>query len=67
MTNYAVLVVFRQALCPYILIYGREDLRKHERTGRPLGREGFVKKLEGTLGRILRKRKPGRKKEDDHN
>lgn len=39
-----------------------EELRKHERTRRPLGSEGFVKKLEGTLGRLLRKQKPGRKK-----
>ncbi len=41
------------------------DLRKHERTGRPLGDEGFIKKLEGTLNRILCKQKSGRKKKDD--
>lgn len=38
------------------------ELRKHERTGRPLGNERLIEKLEGTLGRILRKQKPGRKK-----
>jgi putative transposase len=38
-----------------------EALRKHERTGRPLGNERFVEKLEVTLGRILRRQKPDRK------
>ena len=38
-----------------------EALRKHERTGRPLGNERFVDKLEVTLGRMLRRQKPGRK------
>ena len=38
-----------------------EALRKHERTGRPFGNERFVEKLEVTLGRILRRQKPGRK------
>ncbi len=38
-----------------------EELRKHERTGRPLGDEGFIKRLEVALGRILHKQKPGRK------
>ncbi len=37
-------------------------MRYHEKTGRPLGSEGFVKKLEETLGRILRRQKPGRKR-----
>lgn len=44
-----------------------EELRTHERTGRPLGSERFVKKIEGTLGRILCKQKPGRKKRDERN
>lgn len=39
-----------------------EDLRKHERTGRPLGNEGFIRKLESRLGRILQIQRPGRKK-----
>ena len=36
--------------------------RKHARTGRPLGDEKFLTKLEEITGRILRKRKPGPKK-----
>lgn len=39
-----------------------EELRKHERTGRPLGDEGFAEKLESKLGRVLRIQRPGRKK-----
>jgi putative transposase len=37
------------------------DLRKHERTGRPLGRDRFLQQLEDTLSRVLRKKKPGPK------
>ena len=36
----------------------RESLRRHERTGRPLGDEGFLTGLEECLGRRLRRRKP---------
>ncbi|MGB3941007.1 MAG: hypothetical protein WBK96_05905 [Candidatus Manganitrophaceae bacterium] len=39
--------------------YQMETLRHHERTGRPLGEEGFVAKLEKRSGRILHRRKPG--------
>lgn len=38
-----------------------DDIRKHERTGRPLGAEIFVERLEATLGRTLKPRKPGPK------
>jgi len=34
-------------------------LRQHSRTGRPLGDEAFIWRLEEALGRLLRKRKPG--------
>ena len=34
-------------------------LRQHTRTGRPLGNEAFILRLEERLGRSLRKRKPG--------
>jgi putative transposase len=34
-------------------------LRQHTRTGRPLGDEAFIHRIEETLGRLLRKRKPG--------
>ena len=36
-------------------------LRRHQRTGRPLGSADFIAGLETTLGRFLRKRKPGPK------
>jgi putative transposase len=38
-----------------------EVLRRHERTGRPLGGPMFVKGLEAVLGRMLGRRKPGPK------
>ena len=38
-----------------------QKLQTHERTGRPLGSDGFVAKLERRLQRALRPRKPGRK------
>jgi putative transposase len=37
------------------------DIRKHERTGRPLGTAGFVEGLELELGRKLKRNKPGPK------
>jgi putative transposase len=37
------------------------NIRKHERTGRPLGSEGFVERLESALDRILKRSKPGPK------
>ena len=37
-----------------------ERLRKHEQTGRPLGGENFVVKLEKILDRMLRPKKAGR-------
>ena len=39
-----------------------EALRRHERTGRPLGSTAFVERLERMLGRSLKKRKPGPKR-----
>ena len=41
-----------------------EELRKHEKTGRPLGNDGFIVGLEKILKVRLRKQKPGRKKSD---
>ena len=38
-----------------------EAMRKHERTGRPLGNDTFLEKLEGLLKRRLKPRKAGRK------
>ncbi|WP_432821977.1 transposase [Trichloromonas sp.] len=37
-------------------------MRKHERTGRPLGKAAFIEDLERTVGRILHPQKPGPKK-----
>jgi len=37
------------------------EIRKHTRTGRPLGREGFIEQLEHLTGRSLRLMKPGPK------
>jgi len=44
-----------------------EKLRKHECTGRPLGSETFVIKLEGILDRLLKPKKPGRPKAQPKN
>ena len=41
-----------------------ELLRKHERTGRPLGKEVFIDRLEVMLGMSLKPKKPGRKPKD---
>ena len=41
-----------------------ELLRKHERTGRPLGEASFIGTMEILLGRILKPKKPGPKKKD---
>jgi putative transposase len=38
-----------------------EALRRHERTGRPLGDPAFITTLERQLGRRLRRDKPGRR------
>ena len=40
----------------------QEALRLHERTGRPLGSEKFIVKLERLAGRLLRRQKLGPKK-----
>ena len=38
-----------------------ELLRRHARTGRPLGESAFADRIERTLHRIVRPVKPGRK------
>lgn len=38
-----------------------EVLHRHERTGRPLGDDDFLSKIEKAVGRSLRRRKPGPK------
>ena len=37
-----------------------KQFRKHANTGRPLGSDAFVARLEEALGRVLRPREPGR-------
>ena len=44
-----------------------EVLRRHTRTGRPLGNEDFIEILQKRLGRILRPLRPGPKKLKDIN
>ena len=39
-----------------------DSIRRHERTGRPLGEDDFVGQLEELLGRILHRQKPGKKR-----
>ena len=41
------------------------DFAAHESTGRPLGDERFIDKIETALGRVVRKKKPGRKRQDN--
>ncbi len=38
-----------------------DNIKKHERTGRPLGNDSFIEQLESETGRFLRKKKPGPK------
>jgi len=38
-----------------------ESIRKHERSVRPLGDDDFVSRIEEISGRILKRRKSGRK------
>jgi len=39
-----------------------DSIRQHERTGRPMGSEGFLTSLEQITGRVLKRQKPGPKK-----
>ncbi len=41
-----------------------KTIRGHERTGRPLGDESFIDQLEQLTSRLLRKKKPGPKKDN---
>ncbi len=44
-----------------------ELLRKHSRTGRPLGGKSFIERLERSLKRRLKKKKPGPKRRESDN
>ncbi len=45
---------WREFLSLAVLEKEIEELRRHERTGRPLGSDRFVESIEGELGRVLR-------------
>jgi hypothetical protein len=36
-------------------------LQQHERTGRPLGSDRFLSRIEKSIGRLLKPKRPGRK------
>jgi len=55
----------REFLAHEVLESDIERLRKHERTGRPLGGDAFIEKMEHLLNRGLKSQKPGPKKEKD--
>ena len=42
-----------------------EQIRMHSRTGRPLGSQRFVQRLERRLGRTLAPQRPGPKPKDE--
>ena len=44
--------------------YDDDLFSRHERTGRPLGDDGFVQRVSQLVGRDLMPKKPGRKRED---
>ena len=56
---------WRVFLSEDILEEEADNICRHERTGRPLGNEHFISRIEGKLGRILHPQKPGPKKKHD--
>jgi putative transposase len=52
---------WRRLLCSAVGDEEWKRLRQRERTGRPLGDDEFLVRLEQRLGRFLRRQKPGRK------
>jgi hypothetical protein len=44
-----------------------KDIRQHGRTGRPLGCESFVDRLEELVGRVLKPQKRGPKRKEHGN
>ncbi|MEJ2691048.1 MAG: transposase, partial [Deltaproteobacteria bacterium] len=41
-----------------------DTLRRHERSGRPLGSDAFISRIEKLTGRVLKKQKPGPKRKN---
>jgi len=54
---------WREFLSEAVTEQQAEEIRRHERTARPLGDENFVVELENALDRILRCKKLGPKRE----
>ena len=52
---------WREFLGEAISREGGELFRQHERTGRPLGDDGFVRRREAAVGRVLGRKKRGPK------
>jgi len=53
---------WREFLAEGLSIEELEQLRRHKRSSRPLGSSGFVARLEGMPGRLLRPQKPAPKR-----
>jgi putative transposase len=53
---------WRQFLTEALTVEDAELLRRHERTGRPLGEAVFLERVEEMLGRVVRPARPGRKR-----
>lgn len=58
---------WRDFLTAGLTVKELDDLRLHERTGRPLGAESFIAGLEVQTGRMFKKRPPGPKPAHDGN
>jgi putative transposase len=58
---------WRELLCSAVSEEELREYRTHERKGRPLGDEDFVRRLEQKLGRVLHRKKPGRKRPREAN
>ncbi len=52
---------WKEFLCSTTSEQDMKMLQQHERTGRPLGSDGFLARLEKPMGRLLKPKKPGRK------
>jgi putative transposase len=52
---------WREFLTEALEVDDAELLRRHERTGRPLGQPAFLDRIEKMLGRIVRPAQRGRK------
>ncbi len=55
-----------QAYLSSYKVDGDGNFATHERTGRPLGDEGFIDRIESALSRVVRKKKPGPKQRQDN-